>query len=211
MMADGKSDLGSAPQNRAGAGTHAVPHRGLAEDLLSDGIRNRLDRDGVLGRPAGVPAAPGRRSPRRLRRAAPTVPAVNGVSVAVDRGETIAVVGGVGIRQSQSPPARSWACPHRPGGSPPGRSGSPDRELVGLSDREWRGIASRISMVFRIDAMLEPDHEDRSPDHESIRPAPVWTGHGRERAVELLDAVRICRSGASTKLPAPAPAACASA
>nr|WP_222131641.1 ABC transporter ATP-binding protein [Pseudonocardia sp. C8] len=122
-----------------------------------------------------------------------TVPAVNGVSVAVDRGETIAVVGESGSGKSVT--ARTIMGLS----TPPGRitSGSirlAGRELVGLSDREWRSIrGSRISMVFQ-DPMrsLNPTMKIGRQITESIR---LHTGldraRARARAVELLDAVRI--------------------
>ena len=122
-----------------------------------------------------------------------SVMAVNDVSLSVDRGRTIAVVGESGSGKSVT--ARTIMGLS----TPPGRiaGGSirlAGRELVGLTDRQWRGVrGSQISMVFQ-DPMrsLNPTMKVGTQIEEAIRlHTDLSKKQARARAIELLDAVRI--------------------
>ncbi|MBM9464679.1 ABC transporter ATP-binding protein [Aeromicrobium sp. YIM 150415] len=122
-----------------------------------------------------------------------SVTAVNDVSLSVDRGQTIAVVGESGSGKSVT--ARTiMGLSTPPGRIAEGSIRLAGRELVGLTDRQWRGVrGSQIAMVFQ-DPMrsLNPTMKVGTQIEEAIRlHTDLSKKQARARAIELLDAVRI--------------------
>ena len=129
----------------------------------------------------------------RFRTTEGEVHAVNGLSMVLDAGETLAIVGESGSGKSVTSLAIMGLLPQeaRVEGSVRLRG----RELLGLPDRRMRGIrGSDIAMVFQ-DAMtsLDPVFTVGNQIVEAIRAhhSDVSPKAARQRAVELLDTVGI--------------------
>ena len=122
------------------------------------------------------------------------LPAVDKVSLAVDAGETLAIVGESGCGKSLTALALMRLLPEPPARLAGGRVELGGRDLASLSERAMRDIRGReISMIFQ-DPMtsLNPVVTVRSQLVEAIRQhQPVGAREAEARALDLLRRVGI--------------------
>jgi oligopeptide/dipeptide ABC transporter ATP-binding protein len=127
------------------------------------------------------------------------VQAVDGVSFSVDEGETLGIVGESGCGKSVTALSIMGLIPKPPARIVSGSVRFEERDLTKLSDRELEDVRGRrIAMIFQ-DPMtsLNPTLKIGTQITETIRRhLPVSRDEARERAVELLEKVRIPRAGA---------------
>ena len=127
------------------------------------------------------------------------VQAVDGVSFSVDEGETLGIVGESGCGKSVTALSIMGLIPKPPARIVSGSVRFEERDLTKLSDRELEDVRGRrIAMIFQ-DPMtsLNPTLKIGTQITETIRRhLPVSRDQARERAVELLEKVRIPRAGA---------------
>jgi oligopeptide transport system ATP-binding protein len=126
-----------------------------------------------------------------------TVNAVNGLSFALEPGETLGVVGESGSGKSQSVFALMGLLARN--GTARGSVRFEGQELLGLPDRELNGIrAEKIAMIFQ-DPMTSLNPYMRISD-QMTEVLSVHKGHGkreaRAEALRMLDAVKIPDAGA---------------
>ena len=122
------------------------------------------------------------------------LPAVDGVSLKVDAGETVAIVGESGCGKSLTALAVMRLLPYPPAKITGGAVRFMGRDLASLSDREMQRVRGKdISMIFQ-DPMtsLNPVVTVGHQLIESIRwHSDVSPGEARDRAIALLRQVRI--------------------
>jgi peptide/nickel transport system ATP-binding protein len=127
------------------------------------------------------------------------VRAVDGVSLAVDRGQTLGIVGESGCGKSVTALSIIGLLPRPPGRIVGGSISFEGRELTGLSDRALEDVRGReIGMIFQ-DPMtsLNPTVPVGTQITETLRRhLDVTATDARMRAVELLEEVRIPNANA---------------
>jgi oligopeptide transport system ATP-binding protein len=122
------------------------------------------------------------------------VKAVRGVSLALERGKTLAIVGESGCGKSVATQAMVGLIPTPPGRVTAGSVRFDGREILGLSERAANRIRGReIGMIFQ-DPMtsLNPTMKVGKQIAETLRHHAGMSGRAaRARAVELLERVQI--------------------
>lgn len=123
-----------------------------------------------------------------------TLKAIDGISLSVQPGETVAIVGELGCGKSLTALAIMGLLPDPPARIVGGEVKLDGRDLVPLSDEEMQLVRGReISMIFQ-DPMtsLNPVISVEAQLIEAIRRHnPLSRAQARERALELLKLVRI--------------------
>jgi len=122
------------------------------------------------------------------------VAAVDGVSFAVRRGETVGLVGESGCGKSVTSLSIMGLVPDPPGRIAEGQILFEGRDLVGLSEDELRRYRGRrMSMIFQEPmTSLNPVHTVGRQIGEIVRAHFDWdAARVRARAIEMLDLVRI--------------------
>ena len=118
--------------------------------------------------------------------------ALRGVSFALERGETLGLIGESGCGKSMTALALMGLLPE--GARVTGSIRFDGRELVGLDERAMcRLRGDRIGMVFQEPmTALNPLHTDRPPGRRAAAPAPRAVGRreARARGAALLERVR---------------------
>ena len=121
-----------------------------------------------------------------------SAPAVRGMSFALERGDTLGLIGESGCGKSMTALALMGLAPDNATVS--GSLKLDGRELVGLPDREWRRLrGARIAMVFQEPmTALNPVHTIGRQIMEPLRlHRQLHTADARQRALALLDRVGI--------------------
>jgi oligopeptide transport system ATP-binding protein len=129
-----------------------------------------------------------------FRTAAGVVQAVRGVSLCVDRGETVGIVGESGSGKSVTALSIMGLVPHPPGRIVGGSARLNGEELVGKPERALRDVrGARIAMVFQDPfSSLNPTMTLGEQIAEPIRlHRRASRAEAREQAIRLLQAVRI--------------------